>query len=297
MALTTSSILYNTPGSGKTRLLFEGLCRYWGFYFVAAQGTDCLGAHDLKFMTDIMPESPGWTRDIFQDTAVDKVCAANQANEEIALRRTSQVLLARWIIFETFITVARSLNDGALPESIKHDWLLFQILPMALIGDLDPFLALSRLLIGTSPSLVRQLQTPLSPRTVLRSAFNSNTESFHYILDEAQISGHQYMGSFSDGHGKQKRPVLRPILRFLTDFSVNDSVTVSGTRFSLDMFSHLRIFSVGKVSEWNVVYETGDFQNQEVQEAYLSRYLSPSFLASTSCAALVIRMYGWLRGQ
>ena len=26
-------VVFNTSGSGKTRLLVEGLCQYWGFYF------------------------------------------------------------------------------------------------------------------------------------------------------------------------------------------------------------------------------------------------------------------------
>jgi hypothetical protein len=264
---------------------------------VAAHETDHIGAQDLEFMIDIMRQSPGWIRDVFQDAAVDKVLAANQINEEIAFRRISQVLLARWIIFGTFIKVARSLNAGALPASIKHDWLLFQILPVVLVGDMDPFLALSRVLIGASPALLRQLKDPLSPSTVLGSAFNSSTDVFQYILDEAQVAGQQYMGCFADVDGKQKRPVLRPFIRFLAKYSVKDITTVSGTGFSPEILKTLLTSGVGKVGDWDAVHETGDFQDQKVQEAYVSHYLPPTFLASHSCLMLMTRIYDWLRGR
>ena len=41
--LTSFRILCNTSDYGKTRLLFEGLCQRWGFYFVRAQGPDGIG--------------------------------------------------------------------------------------------------------------------------------------------------------------------------------------------------------------------------------------------------------------
>ncbi|KAF5354436.1 hypothetical protein D9757_014724 [Collybiopsis confluens] len=40
-------IILNTSGSGKTKLLFEGLCQHWGFYFTFAMDGSRLGPHDL----------------------------------------------------------------------------------------------------------------------------------------------------------------------------------------------------------------------------------------------------------
>ncbi|KAJ7655412.1 hypothetical protein B0H17DRAFT_956478, partial [Mycena rosella] len=37
----------NTSGSGKTRLLFEGLCHEWGFYFASKRDSSGLGWYDL----------------------------------------------------------------------------------------------------------------------------------------------------------------------------------------------------------------------------------------------------------
>jgi len=39
-------LLINTSGSGKSRILLEGLCRHWGFYFVAA-GSSIVGSSDF----------------------------------------------------------------------------------------------------------------------------------------------------------------------------------------------------------------------------------------------------------
>jgi len=132
-------ILCNTSGSGKTRILFEGLYRHWGFYFVAAQGTDNIGTRDLGTMIARMASSPDWIDNIFTDPNPEQVLLANAHNERIASNRISKVLLARWTVFRLFIEVAKEINGGVLHDNIRRDWLLFQILPRAHVDDVDPF--------------------------------------------------------------------------------------------------------------------------------------------------------------
>jgi hypothetical protein len=103
------SILCNTSGAGKTRLLFEGLCKHWGFYFVGAQDTDGIGARDLEEIVRRMSATPGWVNNPFRGEGADAVAA--HRNEAIAIMCISKVLFARWKVFQTFIEVARELND------------------------------------------------------------------------------------------------------------------------------------------------------------------------------------------
>ena len=118
-------ILCNVSGSGKTRLLFKGLCQNWGFYFAARKGPDGIGSPDFAIAIDNMKNTPGWYRHVFKDNQA--IQDAIETNEVIAKRDLSKLFLARWIIFYAFLEAAKKLNKGKLPQSIKHDWLLFQI--------------------------------------------------------------------------------------------------------------------------------------------------------------------------
>jgi hypothetical protein len=94
------------------------------------------------------------------------------------------VLLTRWIVFRTFIEVAKEQNGGALPQDIKHDWLIFQILPVVLINGLHPFLAfLNFCLLDMSKDDIWGLLSSFKPETILGSAYNAESDhSFTYSM-------------------------------------------------------------------------------------------------------------------
>ena len=295
-----SSILCNTSGAGKTRLLFEGLCKHWGFYFVSARDTNGIGAQDLEFMIARMWTTQGWVTNIFKDRAQKDIAVADAENEKIVFNQIYKVLLARWMVFRTFIEVAKKQNGDLLPNNIKHDWLIFQLLPVIEVDGKDPFLAfINSCLVGASlETLVKFLDTT-GPAVVLGSAFERR-DSFFYILDEAQVAGERYIGAFADASATARRPVLRPIVRAWSSISTGRSIKfiVSGTGFSLDIFQTVLASGIGKVPEkWDVFHCTGDFMNPGTQSSYISRYLPPSFLLSESGTVLVSRMYEWLRGR
>jgi hypothetical protein len=291
-------ILCNTSGSGKTRLLFEGLCQNWGFYFVAAQGNDHIGARDLEIMIEMMSKTSGWISNIFVGRQQDDISNANTVNEEIADKRISKVILARWTVFRLFIEVAKELNGGALADNIRTHWLLFQILPQVRVSGMDPFLALiDSCLVGVTLDQLRSLRFGLAPTNILGSAF-APLDTFFYVLDEAQVAGKQYMGAFADANGKVSRPVLRPIIRHLVTTDPSIKIIISGTGFSLELFKTVVTSGVGKDSAtWNTVHDTGDFSEQAKQLAYISRYVPSSFLISPSGEILKVRTYEWLRGR
>jgi hypothetical protein len=254
-------------------------------------------------MIDRMRTVRGWIKDIFKDRKADDIQDANDGNEAIAFNRLYKVLLARWIVFRIFIEVARDRNSGKLPDTIKRDWLLFQILPHVLIDDKHPFVALmNTCLVGASTTNLQLMLDEIWPSAVLGSAFDHKRDTFFYILDEAQVAGEQtngHMGAFSDANCKIPRPVLRPIVRAWTASTPPTvKIIVSGTGFSLDLFRTVLTSGIGKdPNAWDVVHTMGDFINRKRQESYVARYLPPSFLHSKSGAALLRRVFEWLRGR
>ncbi|KIM32624.1 hypothetical protein M408DRAFT_20008 [Serendipita vermifera MAFF 305830] len=247
-----------------------------------------------------MSATSQWISDIFESRDPDKVSNANTSNEGIVFNRISKVLLARRIVFRAFIEESRVLNDGALHEQIKLDWLLLQILPLVHVEDKDPFTALIHsCLIGATDGHLDSLNFGLAPTSVLGSAFNPTVDKFFHVLDEAQVAGKQYMGAFADADGEVPRSVLSPIVRHLT--TLDDPlvrVIVSGTGFSLEQFKNVLGSGVSKGEDpWDLEHTTGDFTDQNLQLAYISRYLPPSFLLSSSGEILKTRMYEWLRGR
>jgi hypothetical protein len=285
-----SSILCNTSGTGKTRLLFEGLCKHWGFYFVSARDTNGIGAQDLEFMIERMSTTDGWVENIFKDRAPEDIVDANVENEKIAFNWIYKVLLARWMVFRTFIEVAKKQNGGLLPNNIKRDWLIFQLLPLVVADGKHPFLAfVNSCLAGASLQTLLELLDATGPAAILGSAFDH--DNFFYILDEAQVAAERHMGAFADASN-----TVRAWSRVSTEASIK--FIVSGTGFSFDLFQTILVLGVGKVPDrWDVVRHTGDFKNSGTQLSYISRYLPPSFLRSESSTGLVSRMFEWLRGR
>ena len=250
-----------------------------------------------------MSRTPGWINNIFENPEACLVEKANAINQAIASHRVSKVLLARWVVFHTFIEVVKDFNGGHLDDAstvmdTRRAWLLFQILPLG--TSRDPFSQFIRdCLTHVDYGLLQSLCESWDPVRVLGPAFNPTTDVFSYVLDQAQVAGARYLGAFSDANGAVERPVLRPIIQHLT-YPPNDliKVIVSGTGFSFDLFKTVLASGVSKVeSEWRVVHETGDFSDQGVQWGYVSRYLPLKFLLSPSGCHLQIRIHNWLRGR
>ena len=248
-------------------------------------------------MIDKMSSCSDWIPNVLE---FPTPTVAIDSNEAIASNLLTRVLVARWLVFQTFITAAREQHDGSVPDNLKYAWLLFQILPSLLIGDEHVLVAFTaRALQGATTDLLTNLLASLGPTNVLGSAFNANCDRFYYVLDDAQAAGRRHMGSFVDTTGQTARPVLRPIIRTWNSTIVQWRITfiVSGTGFSLELFTDVLGSGVAKESAWQVVHEVGNFIEQPVQERYISRYLPAAFLESPSGALLRNRMHDWLRGR
>ncbi|EEB97323.1 hypothetical protein MPER_03383 [Moniliophthora perniciosa FA553] len=120
-----TSFLVNTSGSGKTRLLFEGLCDHWGFYFTCHVDSGWLGSTDVEATV----VNPLGTRSAFVEflSLLPEADAARaiSANIQLARRHSSRILLARLLVFKTFLDCSRS--HGYREE--RKLWLHFQLQP------------------------------------------------------------------------------------------------------------------------------------------------------------------------
>jgi hypothetical protein len=279
-------------------LLFEGLCKNWGFYFVAKPDTSGLGVSDLQEMIQKMGSDPNWIPNVLKSDDPQVALEGNESNEKIAFNLLYRVLVARWLVLQTFIEVAKEQYNGDVPDDLKYAWLLFQILQFPHINGIHVLEAFtSQALKGASTWLLTDLLVELGPSNVLGSAFDNNLHQFYYVLDEAQAAGKQYMGGFTDMHGKTARPVLCPIIRTWGRHRGPIRFIVSSTGFSLELFTTVLGSGVVKEKPWqSPVHEVGDFIDQATQEHYISRYLPTAFLNSPSGALLRNRMHDWLRG-
>ena len=281
----------------------EGLSNRWGFYFAIERGSDGIGARDLEAVIETMKHTSGWTDNIFTNLdskGVPRAHPKHQArNAAIAANKISKAILARWVVFRAFIEIARELvREGKFEGKIQRDWVLFQILPLVPIDGEDPFTAFRKnTLDSVATGVLHGLLGWFSPNSVLGPSFgfDSNRDSFFYVIDEAQVAGKLYTGAFGE---TEPRSVLRPILQQMMRAGFADvKILVSGTGFSLETFKTVMALGTGKYAQFDVVHTTGDFSDQGTQSNYISRYLPPSFLASESGTCLRTRVYDWLRGR
>jgi len=236
-----------------------------------------------------MSRDPGWGH------------SADNKNQSIACSRISKVVLARWIVFKTFIQVAKELEGVVLLDNIQRDWLLFQVVPLVDINGRDPFSALiSSALDSVQSDVIEYLSAQFSPSSVLGASFNTTDDSFFYVIDQAHVAGQIHMEAFADRAGNKKWPVLHPIIEHMMD-SAPDVIKVilSGTGFSGELLRTL-VKDEGVAmdsSMFDIIHTTGDFSDLGTQSLYISRYLPPSFLSSDSGTRLKTRIYDWLRGR
>ena len=254
-----------------------------------------------------MKRTPGWRYNIFENNK--EIKGAKDMNETIAAHTLDKLFLARWIIFYAFLEAAierAKKPDGKRepPLNIRRDWLLFQIDPARIDtdpntnaspwGSINPFEYVMLHLVGADPATLADLILHYSccVRRIIEFA------PIYFVIDEAQAAGEECMGAFSGREG-QERPVLRPLVQYLSSKLGRDRAILAGTGFSLPLFQEVPTSSVAKIPwvTWKVEHFTGDFSNQHIQLSYVLRYLPPTFLASRSGDHLKTRVWKWLRGR
>ncbi|KAJ7741218.1 hypothetical protein DFH07DRAFT_838326 [Mycena maculata] len=272
------TLLVNTSGSGKTKLLFEGLCHEWGLYFTSRQDASHLGSYDLhRILNTTLTMDKHFSKKPDGD---DKKLTYNRLQ---TYRRISEALLARLLIFHMFLEITTKRGRA---EEHKITWLLLQ-LDCVLGGHLDIFDDLTRALV--EPKSVYTWARISDTLCDIHSILQPDSHIF-LVLDEAQAAAEKFPEAFHADPGAN--PILLEILKTWDSHSPEASVVVAGTEIASKIFADDK-----NIESLRWTSDTGAFDEQTAQENYLRRFLPPSYLTSKSGEEFLRRVWQWVRGR
>lgn len=273
--------LCNTTGSGKTRLLFEGLQRNWGLYFTVRNEPDNIGSSDLAFTLENV-------EDLLVKLKNDNKATVRPSNREKAAIRFLVLLYARLLVFRIYLDCASAL-DGKILEKHKGPWLLLQIAPVALLKT-DIFnCTIQQLWNSTREFLVPAIAEELIS---IHDLLSTPRGTLFCVLDGAQEAENKLSDYFlSDAEPKRCWLVLHEIIHAWRDRLPN--LIVSGTALSMrEMETDTDVAKV-KPPKSGTVTDLGGFDTLDSQKAYFSLYLPENCLDPV----LMLKAGYWLRGR
>ncbi|KAL5514188.1 hypothetical protein ACEPAG_2276 [Sanghuangporus baumii] len=272
----TSRFLVNTSGSGKTRLLFEGLTRHWGSYFTTI--VDSLN-HDLG--SEDISQAIRPSKHIFPDLGASFRIRGRWLTEISVLLLTTTIWIAR-----------EAAPDGSVDKFKKH-WLFLQLCSAHILGG-DVFKKLTETLMDVSDEFLLKERLAAHARvTELQTEFSLGKDFFH-VLDEAQVAIDRLENSFCSQQKQAiKRPVLRPIVR-TWKMATTFPIVISGTSLSIDVVKEVVSAAVMKIVPFTFTTRTGAFDDQR---EYILHY-KPRHLAETIFGkAFLKRAWNYGRGK
>ena len=98
--------LFNVSGSGKTRLLLEGLCHHWGFYFACRVLGPSAGSKDFESACKTMESMTDWENDLDHPGALGR--SGSVANWTFVMLQCS-----RFYVLTEFM---KHIPDGTSPK-------------------------------------------------------------------------------------------------------------------------------------------------------------------------------------
>jgi hypothetical protein len=182
-------VLINTPGSRKTRLILNGLCHHWGFYFVTEPDGSGIGSCDfLEAM--LLDMSFDYNRAKSQKM---KNKAAMDHMKQKANHCLLQLLLARFILLKLFIQEARRIPGGLEVKNHRRAWVLLQVQPPNVFGE-DIFESLTQLLrYHWSDDLKAEIKAhyhelkDILDRFINPATGELETSPFYCVIDDIQV--------------------------------------------------------------------------------------------------------------
>jgi hypothetical protein len=284
----TTRFLCNTSGSGKTRLLLEGLWRHWGLYFTARTLPESIGSRDLELTFENLKAS----------TRLSPLPSENpdmqlKVNREVTVRYCLRVLYARVLVFRVFLECAARL--GGITEQHKGKWLLIQLAPQTVLGLADIFLPLNDRLREASFNYL-SLELRLEESKINQLLGSS---ALFCVLDEAQVPANNFLDYFlSDTRPAARQPILREITGVWRQFF--PALIVSGTGISMQEVDETALGTgVAKLDgeKPEVITDLGAFDNEGDQLAFLKLYLPQKYLETEDGKVVASRVGRWLHGR
>jgi hypothetical protein len=289
-------VLINTSGSGKTRLLLDGLCHHWGFYFVAKQDVAGIGSTDFW---DLMQQ--------LDDSLDYRLAKQNKENDPAAYahigekthRRLLQLLLARLYLLNLFREEAEGLPDGPDAMVCRRTWVLLQAMPTALFK-VDPFLQLADLLsfssVGDLKARIQEQYDLVEEMLEFGEDISDGRKKrrpLYIVIDESQLLTKQRLGEYKSDDGRMMRGLLRQVWLSIFEALKTPKVllVLSGTGIDYKALEDTLTSPAFKLVPYAVVQDIGAFDDPESQANYIKQYL-PSV-----GDVFIKRAWAWCRGR
>ncbi|KAF9042582.1 hypothetical protein BDZ89DRAFT_1059798 [Hymenopellis radicata] len=290
-----NTFLVNGSASGKTKLLYEGLCKHWGLFFTCALDGTNLGADDLVMLLKMFPAGLRDTAnfEIISDARFPPPSKRIHVHA-MAHMFTSVALLSRLLLFKAFLEA--SASSSRQTDDHKRLWLLFQLQPSLLHADLKDSLDTLKCLVREAEGENWFLDNAI--RQTLQEIFLIWTpapeESLFIVVDEANCCTDCLPVLQESDEDRNGIPFLKELLRVwhyhTKDFNV--TFVVAGVRIVREYFSDAEWESY----RWSS--NTGSFaEDPKLQQEYLDKLLPSNFARSASGRALSKRMTRWLKGR
>ena len=176
----------NTSGSGKTKLLFEGVFRNWVLYFSSAVDASNLGSTDIQDLIErLVSGSTLFTETLPKDPEAD-LRSKLEDNRAVVLRCLRQMMMARLLIFREFLQAAKEHRPVELknsPNRLQLDWLMLQLLPSIVFDTdgsaMDAFAELTTLLHEATDSY---LETTANLMGAVERLYDPNVTILGFVL-------------------------------------------------------------------------------------------------------------------
>ncbi|KAJ7910529.1 hypothetical protein B0H13DRAFT_2486375 [Mycena leptocephala] len=288
--------LLNTSGSGKTRMVLEGLCLMWGFYFTCHVDEPGHGSVDLtEALQTHIPSDPCFTHELPQTDFIQP----HKTNCEIAEGRLGEVLLARLCIFELFCEVATELFGPNLKDEHRKRWVILQIRPMCIgTRHYDIFSALTIEIKGIEQSCREQLIR--SKISNLRELLRATDAPIFCVVDECQVAATSLTNAFmtTDPEKRALRSAIREVAKVFAVEGQPITVNFTGTGVRKDIILDiLKASPVFKGRNIKPVTHFGAFNTLDEQTAYMKRFMPPDLATNDTFQELFKRVSHWLRGR
>jgi len=291
-------VVFGNSGSGKTRLLAEGLCQYWGLYFTP--DPLLLGSKDFSLSLGNL-ESYVEEGGVFSPIIPNSPISAQkslQLNRAMARTTFRHILLARLLVLEAFLSAGADVPATHL----RRRWTHLQLVPSALTSQFssnqsDIFERVYRIIAQCRASDELRLLSLLD--TIRQDSRVDSNSPFFIILDEARLCSHLYEGAFyseKETGPEGIRSVLREISVTWERLSEKKSLAMiySGTGFSLTRMLRYLASSIGAPTISRIFTNTGALVSQEQQSAYIMRHVT---LEADNEEEVLSRAWRWLRGR
>ncbi|KAF8325964.1 hypothetical protein F5887DRAFT_1137735, partial [Amanita rubescens] len=308
-----NAIFINTSGSGKTRLLFEGLCQHWGLYFTSYVDSSSLGSADLqKAIQSTIRNDPKFCP-VLPPSTSPEYHTLHESNKELAGRAFKRVFLARVLIFHLFVEAMKaniSSDDGFTEVSFRNyrrKWLLLQLQPTFFTDISDPFHDLTRKLSVYLDTDLDELteKVLLHIRNTLKSCITSTSSSgcmpLYCIIDEARFAATEHTKAFRS-EDMERRPILRPLILTFSALTLGLDVflILAGTGLSHSDVDETVTSAVMKESKYRRCYDTGAFEGWEGKNGmsgWVRRFVPEWIFRKRKGKKLKERMEYWLNGR